>query len=436
MTEKSVFQLTVRDAAIGGVGVMQVTGPVGAYRFRFRYVFGTASGVLDETAVSEVCRSAERAVYRWSVPDALAAQLPEAVRGMGTMTAEACDGETCVDSGQAAFAAYVPASVKPTAALETAVVSDIPAVQAWGLCVQGLSRVQYSVTAAGADGAAVRACRFSFGGQEKTGLSGVTDTIAAAGMMTPEAVVTDSRGRSVTVAGDAVEVYAYHPPVILSGSAVRCDADGAEADGGGYLKVCCHAVCADVAGHNTVAVRARWRAAGGAWSAGTVLTDGQETVLPGGFAARLEYDRLYLTDRSPAASFSPVTLSPGETVLIPALGLRVECRIEENFQEKAKTLSTFAVKYDTIEQTPRITIRPRQAHDVIHTAGGTKTLKKLLIDRKVPAAQRALVPVAADASGVLGVYGIGVDLGRAAAPGERAVIITIEETEKEDKMYD
>lgn len=158
--------------------------------------------------------------------------------------------------------------------------------------------------------------------------------------------------------------------------------------------------------------------------------------LPGGFAARLEYDRLYLTDRSPAASFSPVTLSPGETVLIPALGLRVECRIEENFQENAKTLSTFAVKYDTIEQTPRITIRPRQAHDVMHTAGGTKTLKKLLIDRKVPAARRALMPVAADASGVLGVYGIGVDLGRAAAPGDRAVIITIEETEKEDKMYD
>ena len=154
--------------------------------------------------------------------------------------------------------------------------------------------------------------------------------------------------------------------------------------------------------------------------------------LPGGFAARLEYDRLYLTDRSPAASFSPVTLSPGETVLIPALGLRVECRIEENFQEKAKTLSTFAVKYDTIEQTHRITIRPRQAHDVMRTAGGTKTLKKLLIDRKVPAARRALMPVAADASGVLGVYGIGVDLGRAAAPGERAVIITIEETEKED----
>ena len=154
--------------------------------------------------------------------------------------------------------------------------------------------------------------------------------------------------------------------------------------------------------------------------------------LPGGFAARLEYDRLYLTDCSPAASFSPVTLSPGETALLPELGLRVSCRIEEKFQEKAKTLSTFAVKYDTIEQTTRIMIRPRQPHDSMRTAGGTKTLKKLLIDRKIPAARRALVPVAADAHGILGVYGIGVDLGRAAAPGERAVIITIEETEKED----
>ena len=154
--------------------------------------------------------------------------------------------------------------------------------------------------------------------------------------------------------------------------------------------------------------------------------------LPGGFAARLEYDRLYLTDDSPAASFSPVSLSPGETALLPELGLRVSCRIEEKFQEKAKTLSTFAVKYDTIEQTTRIMIRPRQAHDVMRTAGGTKTLKKLLIDRRIPAARRALVPVAADARGILGVYGIGVDLGRAAVPGERAVIITIEETEKED----
>lgn len=154
--------------------------------------------------------------------------------------------------------------------------------------------------------------------------------------------------------------------------------------------------------------------------------------LPGGFAARLEYDRLYLNGPLPCRFLFTRDTFAGRDSADPGARLRVECRIEENFQEKAKTLSTFAVKYDTIEQTPRITIRPRQAHDVMHTAGGTKTLKKLLIDLKVPAARRALVPVAADASGVLGVYGIGVDLGRAAAPGERAVIITIEETEKED----
>ena len=65
-----------------------------------------------------------------------------------------------------------------------------------------------------------------------------------------------------------------------------------------------------------------------------------------------------------------------------------------------------------------------------------KTLKKLMIDRKIPLDRRSLLPVAADAHGILGVYGIGVNLDRAAAPGDRAVIIRIEELEKEDSLYD
>jgi len=44
--------------------------------------------------------------------------------------------------------------------------------------------------------------------------------------------------------------------------------------------------------------------------------------------------------------------------------------------------------------------------------------------------------VAEDEQGILGVYGIGVNFDRAAAPGDRAVIIRIEELEKEDSLYD
>ena len=158
--------------------------------------------------------------------------------------------------------------------------------------------------------------------------------------------------------------------------------------------------------------------------------------LPGGYTARREYDCLCLSAGVPASGFAPVQLLPGRSCVLPDAGLRVSCRIEENFTEIQNTLSTFAVKYDTIDNHSGITIRPRQTQDSMRVRGGRKTLKRLMIDRKIPAASRASVPVVCDARGVLGVYGIGVNLDRAAAAGERAVIITIEEIEKEDQRYD
>ena len=157
--------------------------------------------------------------------------------------------------------------------------------------------------------------------------------------------------------------------------------------------------------------------------------------LPGGYTAQREYDRLLLTADSLAA-FEPVTLSIGESVVLRPLGLRVCCKWQENFSEIQNTLSTFAVKCDTIGSTEQVLLRPRRTHDVMRTPGGRKTLKKLMIDRKIPLRKRDLIPVAADEHGILGVYGIGVNLDRAAAPGGRALIIRIEEIEKEDSLYD
>ena len=60
-------------------------------------------------------------------------------------------------------------------------------------------------------------------------------------------------------------------------------------------------------------------------------------------------------------------------------------------------------------------LRSRRTGDVIRLSGGTKTLKKLFIDRKIPAAQRDRMPVITDEQGILAVYGIGVDPRRAAS---------------------
>ena len=69
-----------------------------------------------------------------------------------------------------------------------------------------------------------------------------------------------------------------------------------------------------------------------------------------------------------------------------------------------------------------VTIRPRRAGDSLRLPGGTKTVKKLLIDRKIPQSQRALLPVAADEKGVLAVADLAVNRDRLVL-GETAVEI-------------
>ena len=59
-----------------------------------------------------------------------------------------------------------------------------------------------------------------------------------------------------------------------------------------------------------------------------------------------------------------------------------------------------------------ITVRSRQAGDSIRLSGGTKSLKKLFIDRKIPAAQRSRIPVLCDEEGILAVEQIGIDRSR------------------------
>lgn len=89
---------------------------------------------------------------------------------------------------------------------------------------------------------------------------------------------------------------------------------------------------------------------------------------------------------------------------LPELGLRVVCAEAEGI---VNTLDTF-----TVVPKGKIVIRSRLPGDAIRLSGGTKSLKKLFIDRKIPAHQRNQIPVICDEAGILGVYGIGADQNR------------------------
>ena len=137
--------------------------------------------------------------------------------------------------------------------------------------------------------------------------------------------------------------------------------------------------------------------------------------LPGGVTVARCYDRLEVLPREEAPE--PVRLPcPGEAEFA---GFFIRCTAAD---EIVNTPETF-----TVVPRGEMFLRSRRAGDTICLSGGTKSLKKLFIDRKIPAARRDRIPVVSDEAGVLGVYGIGVNLDRAAetlsAPAVRVEII-------------
>ena len=125
---------------------------------------------------------------------------------------------------------------------------------------------------------------------------------------------------------------------------------------------------------------------------------------PGGVVIAREYDRLISLTKSPESRGGRLNC-PGITEF-PELSLRVLCR------ETARSVNTPEIFTVNPEGVP--VLRFRQSGDTIRLPGGSRSLKKLFIDRKIPAARRDRIPVIADDRGLLGVRGIGCSADRQA----------------------
>ncbi len=143
---------------------------------------------------------------------------------------------------------------------------------------------------------------------------------------------------------------------------------------------------------------------------------------PGGVVLARRYGRLVCP---PAGEpFVQTRLQVPGLTLIPQLGMEARCRFPGEDEKIENNAFTFTVGCDTMKELV-IWLRPRRPGDQIRLPGGHKSLKKLLIDRKVPALWRDRIPVVADEAGVLAVFGVGVNLDRRAEPGSRALEIAL-----------
>lgn len=124
--------------------------------------------------------------------------------------------------------------------------------------------------------------------------------------------------------------------------------------------------------------------------------------LPGGVTVARNYGSLERLKEEAVLPCTPLAC-PG-SVYVPELELTVTCELAE---EEILTTDSF-----TVAAEGTVYLRSRQSGDEIRLSGGTKPLKKLFIDRKIPAAQRSRIPVVCDDRGILGVWGIGANLDR------------------------
>ena len=126
--------------------------------------------------------------------------------------------------------------------------------------------------------------------------------------------------------------------------------------------------------------------------------------LPGGVTVSRCYDTLTVLRQENALQEKEIAC-PGVTEL-PELGIRLICLQAQQILQEENTF--------TVNTVGAIRVRPRISGDAITLPGGTKSLKKLFIDKKIPANERGRIPVLADDAGLLAVYGIGADQKRMA----------------------
>jgi len=148
-----------------------------------------------------------------------------------------------------------------------------------------------------------------------------------------------------------------------------------------------------------------------------------ECTLPHGYIARREYGAGRISKISETTGKAPVCLAvPCNTVIWDGRA-RVIIGYPEKNKVFNKSFNTFRVDCGTIDF-ETLCVRTRRTGDSIRLSpnGYCRTLKKLMIDLKIPRLKRGDLMVIADKKGVIAVESIGVDAARLNGEGKQLEI--------------
>lgn len=252
-----------------------------------RYVFGGAA----ETIASGVTTG-----YDWLVPESLAAQIPDAASGKGTLTCETYSGSTLIGTKSVTFTASVPGSMKPAVLSGWAAVTydnSGTAAENMAAWVQGYSKAKAAFDASKVtcrQGAGISKFSITYLGKTTEGNPCRTETISTTGA-TVRCTVTDSRG--LTAWEDfSISLLEYAPPALVGADLFRSDGEGTAADGGAHIAGVARVRYSELGGLNSVTLKGYWKSVGGGYGAGETLTVGTVGLVTGD--VEISADRSYI----------------------------------------------------------------------------------------------------------------------------------------------
>ena len=184
-----------------------------------RYSFFSVNQTIA-TGVTDSCA--------WTPPISLAAQIPNAASGWGTLLCDTYVNGKLVSTKSCTFTLRVPASVAPTISGVSIAEATAGIAAQFGAYVRTRSTLAVSIAASGAQGSTVSSCRTTLDGVTYTGASFTSNTLNTAGSLTLTVTVTDSRGRTASTTR-TIAVLDYSPPSLTKFTAERCNSAGTAA---------------------------------------------------------------------------------------------------------------------------------------------------------------------------------------------------------------
>jgi tRNA(Ile)-lysidine synthase len=150
-----------------------------------------------------------------------------------------------------------------------------------------------------------------------------------------------------------------------------------------------------------------------------------------GLTVKREYDKVSFCKEIFEGSFTPKELKPGDKIYLDMIDLEISCEelvYNGERQEINNSLNTYL--FEKCKICGKLFVRPRETGDRISLYGRnvSKSLKKLFIEKHIPAYIRNLIPVIADENGPVCIYKIGIDKRVAPQKGSNVLKIIFKET--------